>query len=224
MVEFYFRHGESGLPIGLRMNTFDDVKLSFAGDGRELMETSYREILHAATQSPHERLHLHAGFSSVKDGTITLPDYRALLIRLYGFYLPFERAVGVDPIRTQWLERDLTSLGVDAATFSRIRLCADLPRYDCPERRLGALYVVEGSALGGRQLCRGLDRLLGTESLEGRHFFAGRGSHTGDAWFGFLERLASVGPEPTRRAALVSAAVATFEVFETWLSGWRDIK
>jgi heme oxygenase len=201
-----------------------DGEHSIAGDRLEPTETSCRQALRAATQGPHERLHLHAGFSIVKDGTITLPAYRALLIRLYGFYLPFERAVGGDNLRSQWLEQDLAWLDIDAATIARIRLCADIPLLECEERRMGALYVVEGSALGGRLLGRGLDRLLGVDSIEGRRFFAGRGSGTGDAWLGFLDRLASMRSGPFGRAAMVKAAVETFEVFESWLGGWSEIK
>lgn len=159
----------------------------------------------------------------VADGTIRLPDYRALLIRLYGFYLPFERAIGQGRLRTEWLARDLVWLGADVASFGRIRFCPDLPHYDCALRQLGALYVVEGSALGGRQLFRGLDRLLGATSLDGRRFFAGRGSGTGEAWRGFLARLGSAGAEPAGRALLVGAAVETFDLFENWLMGWREI-
>jgi heme oxygenase len=206
------------------MNEFGDATGSITGGRLELIEPSCREVLRAATRGPHERLHLHPGFSAVNDGTITLPDYRALLIRLYGFYLPFERAVGVDPIRSHWLERDLAGLGAGAEMVSRIGLRADIPRYDGPERRLGALYVVEGSALGGRQLCRGLDRLLGANSIEGRRFFAGRGAGTGVAWRRYLDRLTSAAGEPKARAALVGAAVETFEVFETWLGGWSDAR
>jgi heme oxygenase len=205
------------------MNEVAEVILSDAVDRFQRTEVPCRDALRTATQEPHERLHLHAGFKIVKDGTITLQDYRALLVRLYGFYLPFERAVGVNPIRTQWLERDLIWLSDDDASLSRIGLCADLPLYDTAERQLGALYVVEGSALGGRQLYRGLDRLLGPETVDGRRFFNGRGADTGDAWKGFIDQLASVGPEPSGRTALVSAAVETFEVFETWLGGWSDV-
>lgn len=205
------------------MNEFGRSNVYAGGNSLELEALSCRDLLRLATQGPHERLHLHAGLSVVRDGTITLTDYRTLLVRLYGFYLPFERAAGLDNVRTQWLESDLAWLGVEAAAVSRFRVCADIPRYDCPERRLGALYVVEGSALGGRQLCRGLDKLLGVAAIEGRRFFAGRGAGTGDAWLGFLDRLASVGPDPTGRAALVSAAVETFEIFESWLSGWSEI-
>lgn len=187
-------------------------------------ERSCHEVLRSATQGPHQRLHRHNGFSAVKDGKITLSDYRALLTCLYGFYLPFERAAGLDPIRSQWLQSDLAWLGVAAPVVSRIRLCKNIPRYDCPERRLGAQYVIEGSALGGRMLCRGLDPLLGVAAIEGRRFFAGRGAGTGAAWLGFLDQLASVDADPLGRSALVSAAVETFEVFEAWLSGWDEIK
>jgi heme oxygenase len=192
------------------------------GDRTERGQAHCREILREATRGPHERLHQHAGFAIVNDGTITRRDYRALLSRLYGFYEPFERAVGAGDLRTQWLKSDLACLGADAATIAGVSLCADIPRYEGPERRLGALYVVEGSALGGRQLSRGLDRLLGAGRVEGRRFFAGRGSDTGAAWLGFLGQLASAGSEPIGRAVLVSAAVETFEVFETWLGGWSD--
>jgi heme oxygenase len=206
------------------MKEFRGAKPSTIDPQPSPADTPIREILRAATQGPHERLHVHAGFSSVKAGTITLEDYRALLIRLYGFYLPFERAVGGEDLRTQWLANDLACLGADAVALSRIPLCTDFPSYHGPENRLGALYVVEGSALGGRQLSRGLDRLLGEDPVEGRRFFAGRGAGTGDAWVDFLARLASVGSEPQGRAALVRAAIETFELFEIWLSGWSETR
>jgi heme oxygenase len=204
------------------MTALGEADLHVAGHEIEL--PSCRDLLRVATQAPHERLHLHAGFSTVKDGTITRADYRALLSCLYGFYRSFEREVGVAPLRTQWLARDLAWLGVDAATLSGMPVCGDMPRYHGGERRLGALYVVEGSAMGGRVLCRGLDALLGSASVEGRRFFTGRGDASGDAWRGFLGRLAAVGAEPRGRAALLSAAIETFEVFERWLDGWRGSK
>jgi len=212
--------GVSCLQGGPVMNRLAEGSLTIGGTAIEPEAPSCHDLLRAETQAPHQRLHLHTGFSAVRDGTIKFTDYQALLVRLYGFYRPFERAAGGDAIRTKWLEGDLAWLGIDAADLPRIRLCAEIPRYDSPARRLGALYVVEGSALGGRQLCRGLDGLLGVAATEGRRFFAGRGAGTGAAWVGFLDRLALVGRDPLSQAALVSAAVETFEVFETWLSGW----
>jgi len=206
------------------MNEFGDANLSIADDRFAGIGMSCREEMRTATRPAHERLHHHAGFSSVQDGTITLSDYRSLLVRLYGFYLPFERATGTDHSRTDWLERDLAWLGADTPKVPNLQLCATLPRFDSPPRRLGALYVAEGSALGGRQLSRGLDRLLGTEALDGRRFFVGRGDGTGAAWHSFRNRLARAGRDPARRRLLVSAAIETFELFENWLSGWRDMR
>lgn len=206
------------------MIEFSRAVLQVGKEGLEGETPSCRDLLRSATNETHERLHLHAGFAALKHGTITLPAYRALLMCLYGFYRPFECAVGVDRARTQWLASDLEWLGVEATARSEIPVCANIPRYECPERRLGALYVVEGSALGGRVLCRGLDQLLSPDSVEGRRFLTGHGAHTGDAWRSFLDTLELVGFEPIGRTALVNAAVETFEVFETWLSEWNKIK
>jgi heme oxygenase len=206
------------------MNQFNALEQLGSEPKSALLESSCRESLRSATQGPHERLHLHAGFAAVKDGTISISDYRALLMRLYGFYEPFERAIGADPVRTQWLMADLASLGTEVATFDHNRFCRDFPRYDNPARRLGARYVVEGSALGGRQLYRGLDSLFGKQANGGRSFFAGHGTDTGKAWNCFLGQLESVGPEPSARAEVIDAAVETFVIFEAWLSGWSNTK
>jgi heme oxygenase len=204
------------------MNAFGQVDRSAIGDDPALM--SCRAALRAATQAPHERLHHHAGFARVKDGTISLPEYRALLIRLYGFYRPFDRAVGNDTARTRWLARDLAWLGVTAAALAQVRFCTDIPPCDTTARKLGALYVIEGSALGGRQLYRGLDRLFGQDGVDGRRFFAGRGTGTGAAWTGYLHRLAAVGADRVGRAAAIDAAIETFAVFEHWLGGWSETR
>jgi heme oxygenase len=204
------------------MNARSGGKLDLGNDICESEEPEFRVLLRAATQAPHERLHHHAGFSAVKDGIITRADYRALLIRLYGFYSPFERAAGLEPLRTEWLARDLAYAGVEDAARRGIRLCPDIPSYNAQERRLGARYVVEGSALGGRMLCRGLDGLFGAGSIEGRCFFNGRGGDTGDSWLGFLAEIAAAGCKPAGRAAIVSAAIETFEIFEAWLRAWDE--
>jgi heme oxygenase len=83
-----------------------------------------------------------------------------------------------------------------------------------------ALYVAEGSALGGRELVRGLDRLFGISVAEGRKFFIGRGTATGEAWRAYLALLSAAQPEPSACAEIIKGAVKTFAVFEHWLNGW----
>lgn len=178
-----------------------------------------RCLLRTATQEVHGRLHLHSGFAAVQSATITRADYESLLVRLYGFYVPFDAAVAAAPCRSKWLEDDLRSLGLGRA-LSVLPRCPHVPSLDNGLLRLGALYVVEGSALGGRDLARGLDRLLGKDVTEGRRFFLGRGSGTGQAWRHYLARLSAAPPERTARAEVVKGAVATFAAFEHWMAGW----
>jgi heme oxygenase len=185
---------------------------------------SLRQALREATSDAHERLHLHAGFAAIQNGTIELAQYRALLFRLYGFYQPFEAAMAIAAERSTWLQDDLAAVTVSGDTLATIPRCSAFPRFDTPASKLGALYVVEGSTLGGRTLARNLDRLLGSHVMAGRRFLVGRGSRTNAAWTAFLARLTAAGNTPTGRAEIVESAVTTFSIFEGWLRGWGTLR
>ena len=178
-----------------------------------------RQELRAATQNVHDRLHRHVGFAAIQDATIGLADYQNLIIRLYGFYVPFEAALAIQPDRSNWLAGDLEALDFKRP-LNAIPKCWHVPFLDNAHLRLGALYVVEGSALGGREMARNLDGLLGKDVTEGRQFFLGRGAGTGGAWRTYLERLSAVPPESSARADIIKGAVETFAAFEHWLNGW----
>jgi heme oxygenase (biliverdin-IX-beta and delta-forming) len=183
------------------------------------IELPLRERLQAATRGVHDRMHGHPGFAAVLDGTIDRPRYSALLIRLYGFYLPFEAAAGLTPHRTSWLAHDLQHINHDARVLAVAPQCP-MPRYQTAHHITGALYVVEGSALGGRAMARSLDALLGVGTNAGRRFLLGHGADTGNAWRAFLTTLAHVPTDPSSQCGVVNAAVDTFATFEEWLNGW----
>lgn len=174
-----------------------------------------------ATNDVHQRLHRHTGFAAVQDGTISQGDYTKLLIRLDGFHRAFEIAARVGNERSHWLARDLETMRGERWQPGVAEQRPTMPSLDSSERLLGALYVVEGSALGGRGLARGLDRLLGSGTSDGRRFFNGRGSETGVMWCDFVSRLELVSAKPAARIAAVDAAVEMFSIFEVWLEGWR---
>lgn len=180
---------------------------------------SLRQELRSATQGVHDRLHLHAGFAAVQHGTVRPADYRDLIIRLYGFYVPFEAAMGMGFDRSTWLAGDLAALGV-AHLIHAIPKCPHLPGMDNAYRKLGAGYVAEGSALGGRELARGLDPTLGIGVTDGRQFFIGRGTGTGEAWLRYLTQLSAAPDTPSVRAEIITGAVEMFAAFEKWLNGW----
>ena len=195
--------------------------LGFAivGSGGQSNPTLH-ELLRSATQEVHERLHSHPGLAAVKAGTITRERYVALLRRLYGFHRPFEIAAGVAPERTQWLESDLAVFSIDRAMCSALPNCRMFHSHPSQSFLLGASYVVEGSALGGRGLARALDGLLGMGVTVGRSFFTGHGAATGTVWRDYLARLSAAPNEASTRLAVISGATATFAIFEQWLAGW----
>ena len=178
--------------------------------------------LREATAAVHERMHRHDGFLAIKEGAIDKNSYTQLMCRLYAFYRPFERETGFGDTRSQWLGQDLDALGLDPTLREKIRDCTNIPRLQTEHRRLGALYVVAGSALGGRQLARGLDHLFPPGETAGRQFFLGHGAQTGRVWRDYLAQLAAVPSDPHSQTEIVEAAIDTFAVFERWTSGWKD--
>ena len=203
------------------MNSSSARPVSFVSGHSGLVGPPLRQMLQQATCEVHQRLHLHRGFAAIQDTSISLEKYQQLLVRLYGFYFPFEIATRITSERSQWLERDLHATHPDKMTLTAIPRCRSIPELNTPERLLGAMYVVEGSALGGRGLSANLDNLLGRGVREGRRFFEGRGSATGLAWRGWLARLEAYEHDPVSQSEVVGAALETFSVFEDWLNGWR---
>ena len=191
-------------------------------DGHLPTQSTLLDALRSATKNVHERLHGHRGLAAVQAGTIDIVDYTALLRRLYGFHRPFEVAMRAAPHRTTWLESDLAVLGVDAGKRMSLPRCGVFPEKATRESLLGARYVIEGSALGGRGLARQLDGLLGPGVTAGRRYFSGHGSSTGAIWRDYLLRLTAVPDVGTKRKAVVEGAVQTFAVFEQWLAGWDN--
>ncbi len=201
---------------------------------RPLVRTSggIRSRLRAATASAHQRMHVHPGFAKAAAGVIGPSEYRQLLARLFGFHEPFEglvrqvaSAVGAETVlegraRTPSLLADLESLGLDRVAVAR------LPRWIPPHpfasegSLIGALYVLEGSTLGGIQIARALNGRVGGETGEGRRFFLGHGDRQSVMWRDFVGRLESLSERPDQAALAIAAAVSTFEEFETWMAGW----
>jgi heme oxygenase len=86
-------------------------------------------------------------------------------------------------------------------------------RLHSPEAAWGALYVVEGSALGGQLIARQLSERLGITAERGGAFFAGWGERTGSRWREFRELLdiEVAGSQAQTQACI--GAVDTFDGF-----------
>jgi heme oxygenase len=192
------------------------------GEARE--RGGARAALRAATAEAHERLHHLPGFAALAAGRIGLADYARLLGRLLGFHEALEARLDQAPPlarfgielaerrRAPLLRADLAWLGAPAAVA-----IAPLPPFASAAAALGALYVAEGSTLGGRELARALDPLL-PAGEEGRRFLLGHGARHQTMWRACCAAVERGGAEPAARAAMIEAALATFAAFETWFA------
>jgi heme oxygenase len=203
--------------------------ISFASSGRSAM----RWRLRAATATTHERMHAHAGFGAAAAGTIEAPDYLQLLVRLYGFHRPFEDiarsavdAFGIDldmsvRVRSPLLLADLQAIGFDPNAAATLPLWRPSVRLVSKGALLGALYVLEGSTLGGAQIARALKNRVGNGLGKALLFFLGRGARQGAMWRDLLDELESLREDEDEAMQAEDAAVATFKAFEDWMAGWR---
>jgi heme oxygenase len=178
-------------------------------------------------------MHAHRGFRAAASGTISADDYRRLLSRLLGFHRPFERLVRAASnrcglglyldldarARSPALILDLSTLGVSSQAIDEVPAWAPTLELGSAGAVLGALYVLEGSSLGGAQIARSLDGRFG-QGVEGRRFFTGAGEGRGALWRSFLTCLEGLSDDACARDEAEAASVATFEAFERWLAGW----
>ncbi len=190
--------------------------------------------LRAATAEAHGRMHAHAGFGAAAAGTIGADDYRRLLMRLYGFHRPFEDAarLAVDILgtdldmgaraRAPLLLADLQILGVDPSAAAVIPLWRPSIRLRSRGALLGALYVLEGSALGGVQIARALKDRAGGDIGKAHSFFAGHRERQSAMWRELLQELEALRRHEDEATQAEQAAVTTFEAFEDWMADWRN--
>ena len=101
--------------------------------------------------------------------------------------------------RMRWLAEDLSALAADIARPPQLMVA--------PENlfeALGALYVLEGSTLGGQVVLEQATALQGISCLRGARFLYGHGQRTGRLWRDFLDVL-------DRSAAALSAEADCIE-------------
>jgi len=179
---------------------------------------SLHDLLRAGTTPEHRDLEcalnlLRAGFR--------LEDYRRLLVHYHGFYLPFERFLQDSAGRQStvarfycggrrklsWLEQDLRALGVAVAPYAAYMAEQRFPAlFPSEEHILGAIYVIEGSMLGGAVLSKHFRKHLQIEAETGLRFFSGYGPESREKWLETLQFLESRDPGgPLRIHALDGA-------------------
>jgi heme oxygenase len=164
---------------------------------------------------------------------LTLPEYTGYLRALYTVLAPWEEyALSHCPAGLDWLvvdrrralliEKDLRLLHAVVPPVPSFAadcipgLGVSGPHGSDAASFLGAMYVVEGSSLGGQYIARHLETTLGLTPDNGAAYFRGYGERTGAFWQQFKSVVAALPDSEEDR--LVSAAQGMFALFALALS------
>lgn len=145
--------------------------------------------------------------------------YGELLIRLWSLHAAFEielgkfawATVGIDfdsRKRAHWLADDIDYLG-----RARRQPRALAHPIDTTAAGIGALYVLEGSTLGGQAILQHATRLPGVSAMHGARFFCGHAGKTGSMWTAFIEALNRFDPVSQEARIIEESALRTFDEF-----------
>lgn len=183
-----------------------------------------------ATRVKHDEIEQNTLMKAVADNTIDRPDYYQLLYKFYGFHKAAEQVLLNTTLwqqynfdinarrKTSLLSKDLTYLGYQGG-FEEIPLCKNLPNLTNDAARLGFLYVIEGSTLGGQVLSRQLKQKFDFSQTKGASYFNSYGKENlRNMWFGFQALLENyVSNNESQAEAIMSSASETFDKLNIWL-------
>lgn len=179
--------------------------------------------LRAATAGAHQALERDLDWEA---RTATLQGYRDLLARMRGFHAGFEPAIGralddedffAPRRRLEALDADLASLGLDAEAIAGLPAVTSIA-LTSPACAYGALYVLEGSTLGGQVIGRSIAERHGPEAEAACRYYRGHGRATGRMWNAFRARLDGLEGDEA-----LETGIATFDALRVWLADDRTV-
>ena len=176
----------------------------------------------SATSPAHARLRAASADDHVRvDGCFPqgLDDVTAYRRYLRGMHALLVALADADAGLAQAYAHHRMLLEADMAALSIAPLAApQAPRIDDDATRLGARYVIEGSAMGARLLLRQATA-LGFDRESGARFLAYHAEQGGAQWPQFKQQLASQDPADPGFARLIQTTCDTFALAARCLGG-----
>ncbi|MDU0371911.1 biliverdin-producing heme oxygenase [Hymenobacter endophyticus] len=165
----------------------------------------------------HDALEANEFNQALTAGTISEAATARFLAKLYGFVVPFEEQLRAHShwFGPEWeLERRFRSplLRQDLPAANSLPLAPNLPPLHTRAQLLGALYVLEGSTLGGQVIARQLAK----NGIPTRAYFSGHAEQTGPLWKSFVQLLAAAATPETADEIIASASL-TFQRLHQWI-------
>lgn len=193
------------------------------------MSEMIMERLRNETKTAHQQLE-KATVPFIRRAT-SEDQYAYLLKMFYGYFKPVEETIQslVDSsLLTDIGERrqsdsilaDLKTIGAEGDELVTSEFTPDLTNVP---QALGAMYVLEGSTLGGRFISQMLMKQLNRSANEGITFFSGYGEQTEAKWKAFTQMVNEYAEKfPENKDQIVAAADETFANFGKWVAKYEE--
>jgi heme oxygenase len=191
--------------------------------------------LRARTRAAHAAIETVPAMARLLAEDVTMNEYVRVLQHMHAFHAAIEPAIAaslegcpaavalMDTSRCRALSEDLAWFGVPSIAPP------SLPSLDRCEAALGALYVVEGSSLGGRVIFRHVSASLGVAAGTGGSFYGARSADAARTrWHAVCNLLespvADLAPSPREGGAapwieeyVLATACGVFRCLEQWM-------
>ncbi len=189
-------------------------------------ETTLLEALKNHTATIHKEVEQKNLAKYIMDHTITKNQYQQLLQQNYQIYYVIETYLNSNskklPPTTQGLinfdkstalrnDLELISAEIPEPSLTNIELGTN------PMELLGAMYVIEGSMLGGMLIAKNLKKCKELEPLKKAYFFSGKSNQSVQRWKNFCQLLSALTLDQDDITRATDAAKKTFDIFNRTL-------
>ncbi|TAE23438.1 MAG: hypothetical protein EAZ92_14535 [Candidatus Kapaibacterium sp.] len=192
----------------------------------------------AQTRPQHDSIEQNRFTKGMMDGSMTLLDYKLYLQKFYSVHKAVEQAFeqfSWQEYRLNLQERsklhliaaDLQTLGMSAAEIENLPAMQPVPQFHSIAEAFGAMYVLEGSTLGGQIQARQLERVLasaGADAPQAIAYFSSYGARVGAMWKDFCVALTiAANNDEAVEQRIIEAAQRTFAAIEAWLVAEEEL-
>jgi heme oxygenase len=189
--------------------------------------------LKSKTTPAHKQLELTPCLKRLFAGDYTIDEYASLLSYFYSYFNAIEPLL-FDDIPAQYqsqlahrrkiefLQKDLLFLNVD---INQLTACNILPPLDSFAKKMGAMYVLEGSLLGGRIIGQHLKNHFDTDMSPALNFYSCYGANLDTEWRNFATLMVQCFDSDNQALTneVIESANATFLALQQWLE-WCSAK
>ncbi len=185
------------------------------------------QSLRASTANCHQQLELNDLSQALLSSNVNQPIYCNYLSHLYKFVYGFEQFVYPklsahfsnisERKKASLIETDLIEFHHSSKDIFTLPEAFFNETYPDIYTASGALYVLEGSTLGGQIIVKHLHKTL-PPGFDGSTYFSAYKQKTGSMWKEFLVQLTNLPTSHFEEQQIINGAVKTFDIINNILS------